>query len=333
MNQAPEEFILVQEERLLSFVSECFEKSGIDVDHAATIARLLVNADLRGVRTHGSRCAHGYTRGFEQGSFNPSPDIEIVRETLAMTVVDGDGTLGYLPMVRASEMAIEKARATGAGIALVRHIGHYGCAGHYARICLEAGCVGISAAGFRGEGTPRDIGPKRSVGFGGNPPISFAIPAGDEPDMVLDAGASIFASYDGEGSEELLEGLPSAFFKSMGLVAAANLLGGALTGFIGPEADAIESRWPGADRGGMVLAIDLEQVVDGELFRTEADRYSRDVRANYAPVPGTDAAWLPGASEEQCMVRSRAEGIQFGEPEQNAVRAMHEHFGVSLPWG
>ena len=69
MNQPPEEFILVQEDRLLFFVSACFEKSGIDADHAVTIARLRVNSDLRGVRSHGSRCTHGYTRGFEQGSY------------------------------------------------------------------------------------------------------------------------------------------------------------------------------------------------------------------------------------------------------------------------
>jgi LDH2 family malate/lactate/ureidoglycolate dehydrogenase len=78
MNQPPEEFILVQEERLLAFVATCFEKPGIDAGHAATIARLLVDSDLRGVRSHGSRCADGFTRGFEQGSFNPSPDIRIV---------------------------------------------------------------------------------------------------------------------------------------------------------------------------------------------------------------------------------------------------------------
>jgi LDH2 family malate/lactate/ureidoglycolate dehydrogenase len=332
LNEPPEEFILVREDRVLAFVGQCFRKSGIDTDHAATIARLLVNSDLRGVRSHGSRCANGYTRGFEQGSYNPNPSIEVVRDTPAMTVLDGDGTLGYLPMVRATEMAVEKARATGVGIGLVRHIGHYGSAGHYARICLEAGCVGFSVAGFRAEGTSSATNPKRSVGFGGNPPISFAIPAGDEPDVVLDAGASILATYDGAGSDELLENLPSAFFKSMGLVAAANLLGGALAGFTGPAGDAIEAHWPGADRGGMVLAIDLEQAVDGDLFRAETDRYSRDVRKNYAPIPGTDTAWLPGATEEQCLARSRAEGIRFEGSEQNAARAMHEHFAVPLPW-
>jgi len=118
----------------------------------------------------------------------------------------------------------------------------------------------------------------------------------------------------------------------MGLVAVSTLLGGALTGFTAPAPDAIQERWPGAAHGGMVLAIDLEQVVGGNLFRTEADRYSRDFRANYAPIPGTGAAWLPGATEDQRMAQYRREGIRFGEGEQNAARALHEHFGVPLPW-
>ena len=61
---------------------------------------------------------------------------------------------------------------------------------------------------------------------------------------------------------------------------------------------------------------------------------TESLRSDGTPISyDQSAAQLPGASEAQCMVRSRAEGIRFGEPEQNAVRAMHEHFGVSLPWG
>ena len=44
MNQPPEEFILVQEERLLAFVATCFEKSGIDAGHAA-IRDIIVEID------------------------------------------------------------------------------------------------------------------------------------------------------------------------------------------------------------------------------------------------------------------------------------------------
>lgn len=331
-NQPPDDYILVQEERLLAFVTAGFEKAGVEAEHASLISRLLVNADMRGVRSHGTRNACGYAMGFERGSLNPRPDIRVVHETPAAVVVDGDGTLGYWPMVRAAELAVGRAKETGLGMGLVRHIGHYGSAGHYARICKEAGCVGFSAQGYRSEGTSRNVDPKPSVGYSGDPPFCFAIPGGEEPGMVLDAGASIFGFYRGEGYEDLLERLPGAFFRSIGLIAMSTLLGGALTGFTAPESDAIHERWPGAAHGGMVLAIDVAQMVSFDLFRAEADRYARDLRANYAPIPGTDRVRLPGAIEEERMARYRREGIPYGEPEQKSARALQEHFGVPLPW-
>ena len=36
---------------MLAFATACFEKVGLDHEHAATISRLLVNSDLRGVRS------------------------------------------------------------------------------------------------------------------------------------------------------------------------------------------------------------------------------------------------------------------------------------------
>jgi len=55
MNQPPESFVRVQEDRLLSFATACFERVGLEREHAALVSRLLVNNDLRGVRSHGSR--------------------------------------------------------------------------------------------------------------------------------------------------------------------------------------------------------------------------------------------------------------------------------------
>ena len=34
---------------------------------------------------------------------NPRPEVRVIHETQTAVVVDGDGTLGYLPMVRATE--------------------------------------------------------------------------------------------------------------------------------------------------------------------------------------------------------------------------------------
>ena len=73
MNRPPEAFVRVDEERLLNFSTACFEKAGLTHEHAALISRLLVNSDLRGVRSHGTRTVNRYCAGFESGSLNPNP--------------------------------------------------------------------------------------------------------------------------------------------------------------------------------------------------------------------------------------------------------------------
>jgi hypothetical protein len=79
MNQPPGDFIRVHEDRLLEFVTECFRRSGLDTDHAALIARLLVNNDLRGVRSHGFRsaagCAGYSVQGYRGEAVPASPPV------------------------------------------------------------------------------------------------------------------------------------------------------------------------------------------------------------------------------------------------------------------
>lgn len=332
MNRPPEQFILVHEERLLEFVQACFGKAGLELGHAALISRLLVNADLRGVRSHGSRNTHGYCSAFAQGQLNPRPQVQVVHENPTTAVIDGDGTLGYLPMVRAAEEAVIRAKKFGLGMGLVRCIGHYGSAGHYTRICLEQGCIGFSVQGWRGEGNARGREIKPSVAFSGNPPLCFAMPAGEEPAVVLDTGTNIFGAYNYPEFEDLQTRVPAAFFKSIGYIAVATLVGGALTGYTLPRGEEVEARWGAARMGGMVLAIDVAAAVDPQVFAAEADRYIRDIRETHAPLAGTDRALLPGAVEEELMATYRREGIHFGEPEQESIRAAHQQFDIPLPW-
>ena len=332
MNRPPEAFVHVDEERLLNFSTACFEKAGITHEHAALISRLLVNSDLRGVRSHGTRTVNGYCGGFENGSFNPNPNIRIIRETPTAVVLDGNGTLGYLPMVRATEHAIAKAKEVGIGMGLVRYIGHYGSAGHYARICNEAGCIGFSVQGYQNQGNAENQDSKPQLGYYGNPPICFAIPADEEPPVVLDAATCIMADYQrGPDFDALLSVIPAAFFKSIGYTAIASLLGGALTGFteLPPEDTA---KWSGGGMGGMVLAIDIESVVPSAVFHAEVDRMVHDVRETYEPMPGTDRALLPGAIETERTEQHRRDGIRYGEMEQESARGVSQRLGVPLPW-
>jgi LDH2 family malate/lactate/ureidoglycolate dehydrogenase len=332
MNRPPETFVRVQEDRLLAFSTACFEKAGLTHDHAALISRLLVNSDLRGVRSHGTRTVNGYCGSFENGSHNPRPDIRLIHETPTAVVLDGNGTLGYLPMAQATEHAITKAKEVGIGMGLVRYIGHYGSAGHYARMCNEAGCIGFSVQGYQGQGNAGGRDPKPQLGYFGNPPICFAIPSGDEPPVVLDAATCIMADYQrGPEFDALLSVIPAAFFKSIGYTAVASLLGGGLTGFTEPPPEDT-AKWSGARMGGMVLAIHIDSVVPEAVFTAEVDRMGRDVRETYEPMPGYDRALLPGAIESERVETHRRDGIRYGEMEQEGARAVSERLGVPLPW-
>ena len=330
MNRPPEKFVRVAETRLLEFSTTCFEKAGLTRTHAALISRLLVNSDLRGVRSHGTRTVNGYCSGFESGSHNPRPEVRLLHETPTAVVLDGDGTLGYLPMARATEHAIAKAKSVGIGMGLVRNIGHYGSAGHYARMCMEAGCVGFSVQGYQNQGNAAGRTPKPQLGYFGNPPICFGIPSGEEPSVVLDAATCILADYQrGPEFDALLSVVPAAFFKSIGYTAVASLLGGALTGFTLPTEG---KTWPGARMGGMALAIHIGSVVPETVFRAEVDRMVRDVRDTYAPMPGADRALLPGAIEAERTELHRREGIRYGEMEQEQAQAVAKRLNVPLPW-
>lgn len=332
MNRPPESFVRVREDRLLDFAAACFEKAGLDTDHAGLIARLLVNSDLRGVRSHGTRTVNGYCKSFENGHLNPRPDVRVLRETPTCRVIDGDGTLGYLPMARAAEHAIRNAKALGMGMGLARHIGHIGSAGHYARMCSEAGCIGFCVQGKQ-HGNAESDGRGRQLGYFGNPPICFAFPSGDEPPVVLDAATCILADYQrGAEFDALLDAIPAAFFKSIGYTAAAALIGGGLAGVSLPSSRAIEEKWRATGAGGCVIAIDVDAAIPDAIFRAESDRMVRDVRQTYDPMPGCDRALLPGAIEEERMALHRAEGIRYGEMECENAREVSARLGVPLPW-
>jgi LDH2 family malate/lactate/ureidoglycolate dehydrogenase len=332
INTTPDSFVRVQENRLLDFSIKCFETSGIDTEHATLISRLLVNSDLRGIRSHGTRAMNEYCHAFEQGHHNSAPDVKVIHETPTSVVVDGDGTLGYLPMARATEGAIAKAKEVGIGMGLARNMGHYGSAGHYARMCMEAGYIGFSVQGYRGTGNAADQETKPQLGYWGNPPMCFAIPAGKEPAMVLDSGTYILTGIPSSPeTDELMEKYPVLFFRSIGFCAVSNLLAVGLAGAALPETEE-NAKWPGNGLGGMVLAINVGSVISEDAFLGEADRLARDLRETHEPIPGTDEALLPGAIEEQRVEVHRREGIRYGPEEQAESRKASERLGVPLPW-
>ena len=73
-------------------------------------------------------------------------------------------------------------------------------------------------------------------------------------------------------------------------------------------------------------------MMPGDVFRTKVDRYTRDLRDTHDPIPGTNQIRLPGHIEAERTALHRREGVRFGAQEQHAMQALHDHYGVPLPW-
>jgi LDH2 family malate/lactate/ureidoglycolate dehydrogenase len=72
---------IVPSEKLGNFCREILVHAGVPGADASIISEMMVEADLRGVETHGVRLLPAIMRGMRQGRLNPRPAIKVLRET------------------------------------------------------------------------------------------------------------------------------------------------------------------------------------------------------------------------------------------------------------
>ena len=107
----PDPYITVGEGKLKGFCAEILTKLDVPPADAIKVADNLVEADLRGVSSHGVIRFPIYAQRLRVGLFNPRPKIHIVRENATTAVVDGDNGMGQLVGLHAMQLAIAKGRS------------------------------------------------------------------------------------------------------------------------------------------------------------------------------------------------------------------------------
>lgn len=308
MNVPPKDFKRIAADQLKSFAASCLKAAGLRTDYAEQIAELLTYANLRGVHSHGVRQLQKYCTDLGKKKINPNPNLQVLKETDTAILIDGDGGMGYAPMMTATEKAVAKAKEKGVAVGAACNIGHYGSAGHYVRRAMNENCFAFSVQGsdlrFHSQGRQR-----RPFGRSGNPPICFGLPGKDEPPVVLDMATRLVGDYQrGEKFDALQEAIPAAFFKSLGLMAVARLLGGPFVNTTRPEATA-SRKWRGACHGGLTLVLDIGLFISPGEFQMAVDELVREVRDHMEPLRGYDESTLPGALESRHEEQNRRDGV------------------------
>ena len=316
-------------------VERVFAAMGLPDADARQAADVLVYADLRGVETHGvSNMLRVYVGQYRSGQLNPTPTMQIVQETGAGLVIDGDGGLGLVQVPRAMELVMERARQYGVGTASIRNLGHTGAIGYHALMAADQDMVGLSMTASGSQVLPA----LSAEPMMGTNPIAIAAPAGTQPTLLFDAAMSTSASNklriarrlgvpvpagwlaswngapimedstvpeDGEfhqlplGSTREL-GAHKGFGLALMVEVLATLLSGSTPRMLDKE---VGSRH-------FLAAFDIASFTDLDGFKQTMDEMLRALTAT-KPAPGADRVIYPGVSEAEELEDRQANGIPF----------------------
>ena len=317
---------------------------------AERVAASLVESNLVGHDSHGVMRLPSYVSAIRAGTLNPSGRLAIVQETSATVFVDCGWTFGQYACGKAMDLAIDKARTVGVGLAVLRHCDHTGRVGEYVTMAAERGCVGqVICNGSSPGGLVAPFG-GLSRALGANP-IAWGIPGGEgQPPIVLDFATATAAHgklevaadkgelvpegwiLDKQGQptrrpQDAIEGgaiLPFGGHKGYALSVIIELIGGGLSGAGFPLQPGY--RW---DQGTLLAAINIETFQPLAAFRQNAAEFTQRIKA-MPLAPGHSEILLPGELEWRAKQLRQRDGIPLPEITWNRIRDVGRTVGIEL---
>jgi LDH2 family malate/lactate/ureidoglycolate dehydrogenase len=146
----------------------------------------LIATSYRGTDSHGIGLFPHYTRVAVSGRINRNPDIRIIRNAGAVSMIDADHSFGHIAGTVAMKEAVRLAGEYGIGSVTVKNSSHFAAASFYSLIAAEQQMIGIC---FSNSNPLVKVPGSREAFFGTNP-ISFAAPMQDEAPFCFDMATS-----------------------------------------------------------------------------------------------------------------------------------------------
>ncbi|HYF96143.1 MAG TPA: Ldh family oxidoreductase [Symbiobacteriaceae bacterium] len=342
---------------LVVYVAAVFERVGLPPAGAARLAEALVEADLRGLPSHGVLHAPNLVRRIRSGLVDPRAELRILNNGPSTALVDAGHGPGHLMAARAMDLAIAKARETGVGAVGVTDSTHFGMGALYAEQAAAAGMFGVAFS----NSTPLLAAPGGAQRLVGTNPIAVAVPGqGGKAALSLDMGLGqitvgrvrdylnrgellpegVAADRHGVPSRDpaaVLDGgflLPNGGHKGLGLALVVEVLTGVLTGAgITSEVGSLFADYDRPQRTGhFFIAIDIARYMEPTRFARRMESLAAWVRSS--PVaPGEPPLRLPGVRAAEEAGRQREQGVTISPATRTALLAMGQEFGVTAPSG
>ncbi|MBS1208655.1 MAG: Malate/L-lactate dehydrogenase [Proteobacteria bacterium] len=340
-------------ESLIHLAEELFIAAGMEDEKAMCVARLLVTGDMLGQRTHGIALCPQYIEQIDKGLMSPRGEPEVVRDSGAVIVWDGNYLPGPWLVSHALEVAAERVAAQGVVTCVIRRSHHIACLTSLIKQATDKGLIAILASSDPAFGFIAPYGGKEPL-LTPNP-IAMGYPDSRAP-VWIDASTSIttvgmarqksaadtpFAhpwlmDVDGNPTTDphvldpgargtlLLVGGREYGHKGFGLSLIVEVLTQGLAGFGRQDS---EARW-GANI--FLQVLDPAAFAGREAFLRQMDYLTDRCHAN-APIDPQHPVRMPGEMEQRRIQAANESGVELSPAAQEALRATCARFGVAMP--
>ena len=342
--------------QLTSFIDAAYRAVGIAVPDAERAAELMAASDLSGADGHGVFRLPQYIRRIKAGGLNTAPHIRVIRHAPATAIVDGDNGLGSLVVARAAEEAIGLARDNGVGWVGVRRGNHAGAAAVYAAMPLAYDMIGLYFAVGNANHLPPWGGVDMLLSTN---PIAIAVPALEEPPLVLDMATTVAAygkvKVAAQQGKRMPEGwmidregrpltdpnraddgflLPIGGYKGAALALMFGLLAGTLNGAAN-GADVVDFNKDDTtptNTGQAICAIDVKAFAEPTAFKRQVDLVIRQLHGS-ALLPGFDRIRLHGEDRHRRIRERQARGIPVPPALRRALDQLAAELAIAPLFG
>jgi LDH2 family malate/lactate/ureidoglycolate dehydrogenase len=264
----------------------------------------------------------------------PRQPVRTVHETPVSALLDGGNNVGYVAVYQATQVAIEKARASRFAVVGAYNSYYSGRNAYYVEQIVNAGFVGIHLASAQ----PRVVPPGGARPALGTNPICIGFPSSCGP-VIVDMGTASWqwgevmlhahlglplpegVGIDADGNptcdaREVLRGgvFPFGGHKGYGLSFAVQALG-LLAGAALPRGQV-------QDYGFLFMVFDPGLLIPAEQFEQQVSELIDRIKA-VPRQPGVDEIRIPSERAFQERERRLVEGIVLERKVVTALEALH----------
>jgi LDH2 family malate/lactate/ureidoglycolate dehydrogenase len=169
-------------EALTDFAAALLQAAGLDEDKAGAVAQILVEADLMGHTTHGLALLAPYLRELEAGTMTREGEPRVVADSPAAVTWDGRRLPGPWLVLKAMDVATQRASRCGTGTVVIRRSHHIACLAAYLKRATDQDLLLLLSCSDPNTASVAPFGGLDPV-FTPNP-VAAGIPTGEMPVLI-----------------------------------------------------------------------------------------------------------------------------------------------------